>query len=73
MKRGTGGSDERRAACAPSAPLVDAMQRHRGEPPPNRGRDRDADGALLGTLTDGDVRRCLLAGGTLRDTGRRER
>lgn len=25
----------------------------------------DADGRLLGTLTDGDVRRCLLAGGTL--------
>ena len=25
----------------------------------------DADGGLLGTLTDGDVRRCLLNGGSL--------
>jgi dTDP-glucose pyrophosphorylase len=46
------------------APLVDAVRAI------ERSRRRiaivtDSDGRLLGTLTDGDVRRCLLAGGTL--------
>lgn len=48
----------------PDAPLVDAVRAI------ETSRRRiavvtDDDGVLLGTLTDGDVRRCLLAGGTL--------
>ena len=49
---------------APHAPLVEAVGAI------ERSHRRiavvvDADGRLCGTLTDGDVRRCLLAGGTL--------
>jgi dTDP-glucose pyrophosphorylase len=48
----------------PDAPLVDAVRAIEA----SRRRIAiviDRDGRLLGTLTDGDVRRCLLAGGTL--------
>lgn len=48
----------------PEAPLVEAVRRIEAS------KRRivvvaDSEGKILGTLTDGDVRRCLLAGGTL--------
>lgn len=48
----------------PDAPLVQAVRAIEA----SRRRIAvvaDADGCLLGTLTDGDIRRCLLAGGSL--------
>lgn len=52
------------AALDPRAPLVDAVRAIEG----SRRRIAvvvDSNGQLVGTLTDGDVRRCLLAGGNL--------
>lgn len=52
------------ARLRPDAPLMDAVRTIEA----SRRRIAvvtSADGHLLGTLTDGDVRRCLLAGGTL--------